>query len=293
MFHELWLGLERGSPVRYRIWGALQRIAVKNLIRELHPAVLHTQTESYRKVLAREGLHARRLPLFSNVPNVRGDGWAQIIEPLLAKEMGKTQLRETVYLAGVFGTVHPEWDAEQTVEILLPLTKRFRKQLVLVFLGKSNLSPEQLGGLKSKLRSRATVIATGERSSLQISSILQALDLGLAATPRQLIHKSGAAAAMLDHGLRILVARDDWHLRHDDNDQEERASWLLPPKQMAVLDALPSRQNWASAETNIKNVTARMLGDLSAGTLTEGYSRRITTSHGYSFLANPIPKGRH
>jgi hypothetical protein len=38
---------------------------------------------------------------------------------------------------------------------------------------------------------------------------LQSIDFGLATTPWQLIGKSASTAAMLDHGLPVIVSRDD------------------------------------------------------------------------------------
>jgi len=46
-----------------------------------------------------------------------------------------------------------------------------------------------------------------------LSHLLRAADFGLAPHPWALIGKSGAAAAMLDHGLPVLVPRDEWRLR--------------------------------------------------------------------------------
>jgi hypothetical protein len=37
-------------------------------------------------------------------------------------------------------------------------------------------------------------------------------DLGIVPHPWALIGKSGVAASMLEHGLPVLVPRDDWHL---------------------------------------------------------------------------------
>ena len=263
MFHELWLGLGRRASAKYHIWGAVQRMTVRKLIRRVNPEVQHTQAEPYRKVLAKEGIQAHRLPLFSNIPCVEGDGWGQILGPLIAQGSGKPQHRQTLYLAGVFGAVHPEWDAEQTVAMLLPLVRRFRKQLALLFIGKNNLSPEAFASLKSRLRNRAVVIATGERTSLEVSQMLQTLDLGLATTPRQLIQKSGAAAAMLEHGLQILATRDDWQLQS--GPELEDTAWLLTPQRIATLDILPSRKCEPPVEIRIEAVTAKLLRDLGAG----------------------------
>jgi hypothetical protein len=55
----------------------------------------------------------------------------------------------------------------------------------------------------------------GEQSAADISQLLQNADFGIATSPWQLIGKSGSAAAMLDHGLPVIVNRDDWHLRSE------------------------------------------------------------------------------
>lgn len=265
MFHELWLGLGQRSSVKYRIWGAAQRLTVRSLVRRLQPAAHHTQTEPYRKVLAREGIHASLLPLFSNIPFADGDAWEQIVEPLLRQATGAAADRSAFYLAGVFGAVHPEWDAETAVAALLPLTQRSHKRLVLVFTGKNNVSADALAGLQARLRARAIVIVTGERTSVEVSRVLQTLDLGLATTPRQLIQKSSTVAAMLAHGLHVLVTRDDWHLDRDAAAPEPAVPWLLTSNRLAVANALPRRQGESPAEIRIESVTAKMLGDLCPG----------------------------
>jgi hypothetical protein len=277
MFHELWLGLGIGASAKYQVWGIMQRMTVRNMLRHLKPVVHHTQTEPFQKVLAREGIQASILPLFSNIPCANGDAWKDILEPLTTQAMGKLHDRDALYLAGVFGAVHPEWNAETAVDALLPLVHRFQKRLALVFLGKNNLPSAALADLKLRLQNRAVVIAAGEQTSVEISRLLQTLDLGLATTPLQLIQKSSTVAAMLEHGLHVLVTRDDWHLDRTDAALEEPVPQLLTLEQMALLNALPVRQGESPAKIRIGSVVAKMLGDLKPGSLTEG-TRNETTS---------------
>jgi hypothetical protein len=259
MFHELWLGMGEKSPVKHRVLGALQRTFIRDFLHRLQPRSVHTQAEPYRKVLSREKVVASVLPLISNVPYVKGDGWAGLLEPLLAEAIGERPNRTKFYLAGVFGAVHPEWNAEQAVNILLPLVKQFQKRLVLIFLGRSGLTPEAFNELKSTLRNRADVITTGERKGFEISTILQSLDLGLATSPRQIIQKSGSVAAMLEHGLPVLVTRDDWRMRGIDLQPEETSSRLLSPRQFDLLKKLPIRDLQLPAGGSVKQVASQML----------------------------------
>ena len=156
----------------------------------------------------------------------------------------------------------PEWSAENTVDSLLPLTKRFQKKLVLVFFGKNNLSAETFNKLIHQLQDRAIVIIAGTRNDFEISIILQALDIGLATTPLQLIQKSGSVAAMLEHGLSVLVTRDDWHLRGTKNPFENKCPRLLTPKQMAMLQTLPIRESLNPCENGVKQSADQMLSSM-------------------------------
>jgi hypothetical protein len=263
MFHELWLGLGEGSSLKHRIWGAIQRAIVLDLINRLRPQIVHTQAEPYREVLEHEGIKASILPLFGNIPYVEGDGWNDLLAPQMATANENRPERNQFYLSGVFGSVPPEWDAEQAVNILLLRLQRFQKRLVLVFLGKCNLTREAFDKLKLQLQNRADVLMAGERTSLEISKILQSLDLGLAASPWQLIQKSGSVAAMLEHDLPVLVTRDDWHLPGVNTDLNEISSRLLSLKQFALLETLPMRTPKSSAEHGVGYVATHMLAAMS------------------------------
>lgn len=263
MFHELWLGLGRNASAKDRVWGGLQRFIVRDLIRRLHPRIVHTQAEPYRTVLNRENIQASILPLFGNIPPVEGNGWKTILEPLASKALGKPAERDQLYLAGIFGAVHPEWNLEEAVTTLLPLVQRFQKKLVLVFHGKSHLTPESAARLNSLLQNRAVVILIGERTDSQISMILQSLDIGLATSPRQVIQKSGSVAAMLEHGLPVLVTRDDWHLRGPDSPLAQNPARLLSPKQFGLLETLPLRDRQLSHASGVGHVASQLLESLS------------------------------
>jgi glycosyltransferase involved in cell wall biosynthesis len=260
MFHELWVGLGENATIKHRVWGALQRLIILDMLRHLRPKKIHTQADPYQKVLSQEKVESVILPLFGNVTYVKDNGWGKIIEALLAKVMDQPGDRQEFFLAGIFGAVHPEWNVEQALESLLPLTTRFQKRLVLVFLGRNNLTVEEFDSIRTRLKNRADVVVTGERSNLEISKILQALDLGLATSPRQNIQKSGTVAAMLEHGLSVLVTRDDWRLRGATITPTENAA-LFSPAQLSLLEALPVR-NPRPSHCGVQQVAEQMLAEL-------------------------------
>lgn len=264
MFHELWLGLGQNSPAKDRIYGALQRRIVLDLNTRLRPRVVHTQADPYRRVLARDHIQASILPLISNIPQIHQDGWDGLLEPLVSGAMGEQAERSTLYLAGILGGVHPEWNAAAPVDALLPLVRRAQKRLVLVFHGKNNLSPEAFDTMKAALQGRAHVVVAGQRSDAEISRILNTLDFGLATSPRQIIQKSGSVAAMLEHGLTVLMTRNDWRLREQNPPPDASFPRLLTPEQLAGLGTLPARDRTPQDGHSVQRVAGRFLDALKA-----------------------------
>jgi hypothetical protein len=265
MFHELWLGLEEGTPVKHRIWGALQRRVAMDVMARLRPRVVHTQAAPHRIVLQRNGITAAILPLFGNLPCAGKDGWSGLLEPLVTKTAGARLDRGELYLAGVLGRVPPEWSLQRVLEILGPLTERSHKRLVLVFFGKNLLPPAAIEVFNNVARGRADLVFAGERTDVEMSEILQAVDLGLATTPGQMVQKSGAVAAMLEHGLTVLTTRDDWRLRGSEVPQLE-APGLLWPEQFRSLSALPERNIGTAQGSSVEDVASRMIAALAQNT---------------------------
>lgn len=267
MFHELWLGLGEGSSAKHRVWGLLQRRIIQDLIKRLRPRIIHTQAEAHRIILCREKLEVSILPLHSNIPVIGGDGWAGLLEPLVTKATGRLRSRDELYLAGILGAVYPEWNAELTVNTLFPLVERFKKRLVLVFHGKNNLTPEALDKLRNMFHDRADIVVAGERSALEVSLILQTVDIGIATTPRQMLQKSGSIAVMLEHGLQVLVTRDDWHLRGFKPHLPEPYSRLLTAQEFATLQTLPRRGKKPTGNNRVELIADQLLAAMKSASL--------------------------
>src|SRR6201995_2483307 len=67
--------------------------------------------------------------------------------------------------------------------------------------------------LKTEYKGHLEAVVVGEKEPAELSRLLQTLDFGIGTHPWALLGKSGAVAAMLDHGLPVIVPRDDWVLR--------------------------------------------------------------------------------
>lgn len=208
MFHELCLGLEVGSTPKDRIIGRLQKVIIVRVLGKIRVSLTHSQCAPYVHVLNQWGVPATQLRLFSNLPV-----FSATEANLLYKLRGDLPARDQMLLCGVFGAVHAAWPAEKSLLELEKSASQQNKKAVFLFIGNSHLSEESISKLKERFRSRVEIVASGHRSESEISGLLKSLDLGFAASPWDLIDKSASASTMREHGVPIVVSRDDWKLR--------------------------------------------------------------------------------
>jgi len=210
MLHEIWIGIAQGDSFWTRISGWKQRRALLAFLRAVSPDRLHTSNQTYVAALARHKFAASLLPLFSNIPVVPAsprDCVAALERHLPASIDGKERM-----ICVTFGTLHRQWQPDATAALLKATAARQDREPALIAIGRIGPhGPEILERIKD---AGITVVTTGELPPGEVSCLLQGANLGIAPHPRALIRKSGVVAAMLDHGLPILMPRDDWRLRH-------------------------------------------------------------------------------
>jgi hypothetical protein len=205
MLHELWIGIDRHESWKNRFIGGFQRRGLLALLHRLRTQRLHTSNAAYRAVLARHHWSAELLPLFGNLPVAAARPAA--LSPFLPRGP-----RENWLVGATFGTLHPQWQPEATADLFHATAARLGRTPLLLACGRT-------GGHGAELLRRfaaaqpIAVVPTGEQSAETLSQLFQTVDFGIAPHPWALIGKSGAAAAMLDHGLPVLVPRDDWAAR--------------------------------------------------------------------------------
>ena len=212
--HELWLGLERGASLRHRWWGRRQRLSILRFLNLLRPALVLTSNPAYRDVLQLNGWSAQIVPLFSNIPI--HPGAAPKLYPLLEQRAGRPpwSARSDVVLLAVFGSVYREWQPEAALQWLRTEAQRRNRRVLLVSAGRPSQKGEAvLARLARKFDVAVTFIALGEVSAELVSGLLQEADLGLPASDWLLLGKSGVAAAMVAHGLPMLVVRHSQSFR--------------------------------------------------------------------------------
>jgi glycosyltransferase involved in cell wall biosynthesis len=215
MFHELWTGGTGLSGLRHRLAGALQRRSLQRLIAALRPLLVTTSNPVFIAMLHSIGTTAELLPLFGNVPLA-----PLPFPPVLPEELAVAGLpadgpdRSDWWMAIFFGTIHPEWEPEPFLGLLRRTARRAGKRVMLVQAGRAGTTGDATWEkLRRQYRSDFVLIRLGEQPVDLLSRLLQTADFGIAASPWQLIGKSGTVAAMLDHGLPVIVTRDDFRPR--------------------------------------------------------------------------------
>lgn len=215
MFHELWIGNSMNSPFKHRLVGAIQRHYVIGLVRKLAPAAVHSSNPVYAALLARYGIRAGVLPLFGNVPVHPQAGTEQALDifrkagvDLCAPE------RPAYWVGGIFGSIHQEWTPEPFFTELVKVAAREKRTIVVAGIGRFGVKGDRIWSeMVRRYAGRFRFALLGPLSAESISWVFRVLDFGISTTPWRVLGKSSTGASMTDHGLPIIVTRDDWRPR--------------------------------------------------------------------------------
>jgi hypothetical protein len=163
------------------------------------------------------------LPLFGNIPIAAG---APL--PAALAETGMTpDTRGDWWLGLFFGGLYPEWKAEPFLSILTRAAQRASKRVCLILAGNAGADGDRLWSHLARDYGRDfRFLSLGAQPAEVLSALMQSADFGIAASPWSIIGKSGSVAAMLDHGLPVIVTRDDF---------QPRVTVTLPPSTDPLL----------------------------------------------------------
>jgi hypothetical protein len=104
-------------------------------------------------------------------------------------------------------------------------------------------------------------VRLGEHAPQRIAQVLQAIDFGVATTPYALIGKSATVAAMVEHGLPVIVNRDDVEFAGYCAERSPVSSQIVKMDEQLV-DTLPGLTRRAP-HFLLPQVAQRFLADLS------------------------------
>jgi glycosyltransferase involved in cell wall biosynthesis len=194
MFHEVWIGWQKGASLRHRLLGAMQRRIIRAMCKSLRIQVADTSNEIYRRLLATIGVHAELSPIFSNIEPV-GDG-----------EFSRRLEDSSAFTGIFFGNISDASAAHVVLAEAAALVQRGSQRIRFVAVGHFNERSELI--LKDLARRFAESIEfcmTGGLTPRELSHWLRNADFGITTWPSQLLGKSGTVAAMRAHGLPIVA----------------------------------------------------------------------------------------
>ena len=206
MFHEMWMGISKISPLKHKIIGFFQIIIIKKLIKVNTPICLTTTNKLYNLVLRSKSIETNILSLFSNINKSQFN--KEIYTSQLEKLGISLEQRDKWIILGIFGSLYPEVNLEN--EIQLQLQKANSKNLRLLFISIGRIGNDglhELSRLKSVFEGRVKFIQLGEVTEEQASSTVQMIDIAISCTPAQHIAKSGVFAFLKLHEIptRLII----------------------------------------------------------------------------------------
>ena len=203
MFHELWLGLKPGLHWKHRLLGQVQKYWILSAFRAIQPRVVHTTNGLYHDALERAGVSSAVLPLFGNIPPLSDPPELQEIASLVKGE------RSSRWIVAMAFAIPVEWNPIPWFDALCAAAEEARKRILVVSVGRQGRGQRVWHQITRRYGDRIYFSDLGICSEARISACLQQADFGLALTPFDILGKSGAAVCMVEHGLPLLVARNE------------------------------------------------------------------------------------
>jgi len=196
MFHEIWIGAYPSAKWKERWQGGRQKREILRFLDHAQPQSIHSTNCAALDRLSKVGVDAQHLYLFGNIPH----------SPL--EESAVRRAEDNELKVAFFGTLYDSFPYPLLSKQLLAVSKTTKQTVRLLILGRHR----EQGGLKA-LQDEADkhdfqLEATGELNPESLSRHLQESALGVSTTPFDIMGKSGATAAMLEHGLPVLAYDD-------------------------------------------------------------------------------------
>jgi hypothetical protein len=192
-FHEIWVGAYPRANWKEKGIGWLQKKLILGFIYKCKPAWITTSNAAALDRLNQLGIPARFLYLFGNIPY-----------SINSKVTPKGQILKIAF----FGTPYANFPYNKLGDFCSTLSETCGKKLEIIMIGRQREDAATDRVLSICKKNNFLIQKTGELSTSLISEQLQICFLGVSTTPYDVIGKSGATAAMLEHGLPVLAFDD-------------------------------------------------------------------------------------
>lgn len=207
MFHEIWIGISKISPLKHKIVGFFQRQVARRIVKTVQPRLITVSNVLYQLVTASAGIKAQILPLFSNIrkspPN---PGYVKTVYQKLNIPEGE---EDKWKLAGIFGTLYPQARLE---DLLADLVKdNPDKKIGFISFGRiGEYGINEIKRLEELFKGRINFTVLGLLEPAEISTVMQLLNVAISCTPQQHIGKSGVYSALKYHNVKVEVPVNEY-----------------------------------------------------------------------------------
>ncbi len=193
MFHELWVGIKVTDNLKYRLWGYLQRQILINLVNNLKPKIINTQTPLYYSLLDKARIKSNLLPLFSNI-SFSSTSNTNFIE--------KNYQVSTEIVLLFFGTIHSCTIIEEFLSELYLFQQKQNRKIIIKAIGRNGNEINKWQ--KAALSIGVNLVIMGEQPEHIIAKELQLASIGVSTTALPMIQKSGTVAAMRECKMPVI-----------------------------------------------------------------------------------------
>ena len=245
-FHEIWIGAYPRPSWKESIIGSFQKSRISKFLRVSRPILINASNSAAIHRLRAEKINAKYLYLFGNIP---------------FNHEAKTTFSKNTLKIAFFGTLYDSFPYSLLEKKLLQIARLSNKKIELLVIGRRRNSSSYSVLEKAAHRNNFNISKTGALDPKAISLELQNSSFGISTTPFDVLGKSGATAAMLEHGLQVLA--------YDDHDTPEESLFLFKPFDgkvtllndpechLSIIDAIQHpRKNFFNG---VAHVTDRML----------------------------------
>jgi hypothetical protein len=248
MFHELWLGLEKEAKLKIVVWGLVQKILIKGLIRSLKPQVVHTQTRLHISELLTINVNAHFLPLISNIPVA---SW---------KSRGNVENSKKISIV-IFGSIYYGAPIELFAKETASWAKKRGFEVTITSIGKNRHGSDKWIAYFKNEGLKVEIL--GEQAPEKISEVLDNATFGITTTPFLLIQKSGTVISMREHGLPVICISREFTPRG------EFAKQTLPGVMEYVpgnLESCFASRGKQAASNSVRSVANQLIESLNGET---------------------------
>ena len=205
-FHEIWVGAYPRASWKEKGIGWLQKNLILCFINKCKPSWITSSNAAALDRLKQAGIPATFLYLFGNIP--------------YSAASRATTTRQILKIA-FFGTPYVDFPYHKLGNFFLTLSNTSGKGLEIILIGRQREDAGTDRILSLCKKNDFLIQKTGELSTDLISEQLQKCSLCVCTTPFDVIGKSSATAAMLEHGLPVLA--------YDDGDTPQKSLFIPDP----------------------------------------------------------------